>query len=275
MPHLGNKSLASFRENVIDHTVYPKYIPRCDLGYIWDKAERLDASSTTGDNSENSYVAVDLLVTTVNLISFRSEQGVMVIKQLLIYSFLLLLMVSCNSLNQDVVLGDDVSPTAVRGVLATIAPEVGTRVPVMATVTNSLMTPTAVPIVTETTSAVTVTEVAADVSAAGFNGLRFALTAGGPAQREFPAGTEEVYALWEYEEMSPSDNSRRIWFRNDQIWLTREEAWNWGEYGSEGTMLDISVYDNEGSGLPPATYRLQLYVNDELQAEETFVVLEP
>ena len=75
--------------------------------------------------------------------------------------------------------------------------------------------------------------------------------------------------------MSPTDKIRRIWFRDDQIWLTREEEWNWGEHDSEGTMRGISVYDNEGSGLQPATYRLQLYVNDQLQQEATFVVLAP
>ncbi len=108
-----------------------------------------------------------------------------------------------------------------------------------------------------------------------FSDLRFALTADGAAQSEFAPGTEEVYALWEYRGMSPTDSVRRIWFRDDQIWLTREEGWDWGEYGSEGTMRDISVYDNEGSGLLPATYRLQLYVNDELQQEAMFIILTP
>lgn len=166
----------------------------------------------------------------------------------------------------------DASPTAVRGVLATTAPRMDTPLPVMVTVTAGVAQPTAVSAMTETPLAPIPTEVQSSEPATGFRGLRFSLTAEGMAQGEFPAGTEEVYALWEYAGMSPADNIRRIWFRDDEIWLTREEGWNWGEYGSEGTMRDISVYDNEGSGLPPATYRLQLYVNDELHAEESFVV---
>jgi hypothetical protein len=145
----------------------------------------------------------------------------------------------------------------------------------MVTVTTGFVQSTAVTVVTETPPAPLPTEALPRERATGFSDLRFSLTADGMAQGEFPAGTEEIYALWEYAGMSPSDTIRRIWFRDEQIWLTREEGWNWGEYGSDGTMRDISVYDNEGSGLPPATYRLQLYVNEQLHAEASFVVLKP
>ena len=75
--------------------------------------------------------------------------------------------------------------------------------------------------------------------------------------------------------MQNGDRIRRIWFRDEQIWLTREENWNWGKYGSSGSVLDNSVYDHEGNGLKPAKYHLQLYVNDNLQQEATFIVLSP
>jgi len=105
--------------------------------------------------------------------------------------------------------------------------------------------------------------------------LRFAPAADAPAQESFPSGIEEIFAIWDYDGMQAADRIRRIWFRDDQIWLTREEYWNWGKYGSTGTVLDNSIYDHEGSGLKPAKYHLQLYVNDRLQQEATFVVLSP
>lgn len=159
--------------------------------------------------------------------------------------------------------------------LAPAEQEIVTSLPVMATVTRRPIEPTILPTLTETAATATRIEAATDAPILTFSDLRFALTADGAVQSEFAAGTEEIYALWEYRGMSPADSVRRIWFRDDQIWLTREEDWDWGKYGSEGRMQDISVYDNEGSGLVPARYRLQLYVNDVLQQEATFVVLAP
>ena len=199
----------------------------------------------------------------------------MFVKHLVIWIFLLALVASCGGSKGDVVPGFDESPTAVRGALATIAPKIATSIPVMATATQRIEEPVAVSTATKAVPTAAVDESATGVPSLGFAGLYFALTADGAAQSEFPVGTEEVYAHWEYSGMLPADSIRRIWFRNDEIWLTRKEGWNWGEYGSDGAMRDMSVYDNEGSGLPPATYRLQLYVNDELQEEATFVVLAP
>jgi len=196
------------------------------------------------------------------------------VKQLIIWIFLLALLVSCVGSRVDVVAELDASPTAVQGVLAT-AVQIATPFPIMVTVTQNIVKPTAAPTAIEIIPVATRVEVVADFPSLGFSNLRFALTDDGAAQSVFPGGTDEVYALWDYAGMSPTDKIRRIWFRDDQIWLTREEGWEWGEHGGEGTMRDISVYDNEGSGLAAATYRLQLYVNDELQQEATFVVLAP
>lgn len=198
----------------------------------------------------------------------------MYVKHLLFGIFLLLLLVSCDNSKREVV-DPAVTPTTVHGVLPTIVREVVTPLPLMATATVNAVVPTAVPTTTKIVPVATRLEEATDVPSSGFSGLRFALADDGAAQSTFPAGTDEIFALWEYEGMSPSDNIRRIWFRDGQIWLTREEGWNWGKYGSEGTMRDISVYDDEGSGLASAMYRLQLYVNDELHEEGTFVVLAP
>ena len=170
-----------------------------------------------------------------------------------------------------------VSPTAVKGVLATVGRlEAVTPRVVEPTSTLTRLSPTSMPTAigmavlapTETPSLVAKELI-------GFSGLYFAGAADAAAEDTFPYGIEEVYAIWYYTGMSPSDKIRRIWFRDDQIWLTREEGWNWGEYDSDGTLRDISIYDNEGSGLKPATYRLQLYVNDVLQQEAAFIVLAP
>lgn len=197
----------------------------------------------------------------------------MFVKQVIIWIFLLALSVSCAGSKPDVIPTVDEPPTAVQGVLATAVQEIATPLPLMVTVTQSIMESPEAPTATAIIPLATRIEAAADVPSSGFSDLRFALTADGGAQGVFPAGTVEVYAIWDYLGMSPTDHIRRIWFRDDQIWLTREEGWDWGQYGSDGSMRDISVYDNEGSGLPPAVYRLQLYVNDELHEEAIFVVL--
>jgi hypothetical protein len=187
----------------------------------------------------------------------------------------LMLLTACGSSPPDVVPGLDEPPTAVQGVLATAVQKSVTPFPAIVTIPPSAVAPTTVPTAPVIVPVTTRVEPTTSVPLQGFSDLRFALTADGAAVREFPPGTEQVFALWEYKGMAPTDNIHRIWFRDDQIWLTREEGWDWGEYGREGTMRAISVYDNEGSGLPPATYRLQLYVNDKLQQEATFVVIAP
>ena len=208
---------------------------------------------------------------------------VAIVKSYLFWTILVALLASCNGLQDDVESLSEVTPTTVRGVLATVGPESSTAAaPLFDTATPSPVLPkaelataelpTAVPTATQTAAATATVE---NNSLLGFNGLRFAQTADGAAQEEFPPGTVRVFALWEYAGMEPDDRIRRIWFRDEQIWIIREEDWNWGEYGSEGAVRDISVFDNEGSGLLPAAYRLQLYVNDELQEEGTFTILEP
>jgi hypothetical protein len=197
------------------------------------------------------------------------------VKQLIFLIFLFALLASCVDSKPDAVPNLDASPTAVQGVLATAVREIATPFPIMVTVTQNRVEPTATPTATKNIPVATRGEELADIPSSGFSDLHFALAADGAAQNVFPSGTDEVYALWEYTGMSPTDNIRRIWFRDDQIWLTREEGWEWSKYGGEGTMRDLSVYDNEGSGLASATYRLQLYVNDKLQQEATFVVQAP
>ncbi|MDX1413592.1 MAG: hypothetical protein R3293_05330 [Candidatus Promineifilaceae bacterium] len=176
------------------------------------------------------------------------------------------------------------SPTAVSGVLSTIAPA-ALEPPAAASSTPAIeLLPTPWPTaLSDSLPTIQHTAVPtpdhspqpAVIPTTRFSALRFASAPTAATQDAFPPGTDEVFAIWDYQEMQPSDRIRRIWFRDGQIWITREENWNWGNYGSTGTVLDNSVYDHEGSGLPPARYDLQLYVNDQLQQEGTFVVLAP
>jgi hypothetical protein len=83
---------------------------------------------------------------------------------------------------------------------------------------------------------------------------------GNTSQQAFPAGVEEIWAVWDYEGMSEGDLIRRVWYQNGTVWIEREEAWDMGKYGARGTVRDVSIYDYEG-GLPPGEYRLDLFIN--------------
>jgi len=80
-------------------------------------------------------------------------------------------------------------------------------------------------------------------------------------QSSFPAGTKVVYAIWDYQNMRAGLKIRREWYWNNQLWLTREETWDFEKYGVDGTLRDISIYDNE-TGLNAGAYRLQVYIDN-------------
>ena len=63
---------------------------------------------------------------------------------------------------------------------------------------------------------------------------------------------------------------RRVWTKNGVEWLVRESAWEVGNYGSTGTIRDVSVFDFEGSRLEPGSYQLTLYLNGIRQAQAAF-----
>lgn len=77
----------------------------------------------------------------------------------------------------------------------------------------------------------------------------------------FPAGTKAVYAIWDYQNMRAGLSVKREWYWNGQLWLTREEAWDFNKYGANGTVRDISIYDNT-TGLNSGTYELRLYIDN-------------
>ena len=85
-----------------------------------------------------------------------------------------------------------------------------------------------------------------------------------PSQKSFPANTNRVYAVWDYQNMREGLMVRRDWYRDNVLWITREEPWDFSKYGADGTIRDISVYDTEGS-LAAGEYRLELYIDSKPQ----------
>ncbi|MBK8988448.1 MAG: hypothetical protein IPM39_20665 [Chloroflexi bacterium] len=93
-----------------------------------------------------------------------------------------------------------------------------------------------------------------------FANLRFAATPIGPPQSVFPAGTQRIFAVWDYQNMGVTDVVRREWRRDGEPWLIREETWDYLHYGPQGVVNDVSIYDFE-TGLPPGEYELLLFLN--------------
>ncbi len=71
--------------------------------------------------------------------------------------------------------------------------------------------------------------------------------------------------MWDYSNMGPNQQVRREWYRDNVLWLVREETWDYAKYGHDGTVLDVSVYDFE-TGLEPGLYTLRLYVDGRPQS---------
>lgn len=188
---------------------------------------------------------------------------------------LLLVACGCNGVPASFFSEPSPTPTAVRNVLATRQivlpspkPYTATAIPAPTLAPTNPSAPTE-PVIIPPTLIPTPT------SAQGFCCLQFAASPYAQATETFPAGTEIIYAIWDYHALSPEDRIRRIWIRDNLIWLTREEKWDGEKYGAAGTVRDISIFDFEGSGLQPGDYRLQLYLNDILQEESAFVILPP
>jgi hypothetical protein len=92
-------------------------------------------------------------------------------------------------------------------------------------------------------------------------------------QYVFPCGTRQVYAIWEYSNMREGMIIRREWFHNFELWLVREEPWDFQKYGKHGVVTDIFIYDYE-NGLEPGYYNLDLYIDGNLaEAEHGFHML--
>jgi hypothetical protein len=105
-----------------------------------------------------------------------------------------------------------------------------------------------------------------------FQGLHFAYQATDTPRTTFPAGTEQIFAIWQYENMRPDHIVHRTWLKDGEVWLEREEAWDSAAYGAAGTLSAVSIYDFE-VGLDPGAYLLQLRINGQIQQEAAFDIL--
>lgn len=189
----------------------------------------------------------------------------------------LLCLVACTPAGREVLPPPSAGPSTTADTALDLAGAssvrvVGTRIPVTVAIATSPAVAAATLLPPPATAVATPPTLAPAPSAARFANLRFATAPGAPPQSNFPAGTEAVYSIWEYHDMESSDQIRRIWFRDDQIWHVREHSWDVETYGRSGTVQDMRIYDFEGDGLNSARYRLQVYVNDQLQIEAGFVV---
>ncbi len=76
----------------------------------------------------------------------------------------------------------------------------------------------------------------------------------------FPAGTKQIFAMWTYHNMQAGMLISREWYLDGELWIKREEPWDFDKYGAEGVIDDISIYDFD-AGLPSGFYKLQLYID--------------
>ena len=94
-----------------------------------------------------------------------------------------------------------------------------------------------------------------------FGGVRFALN---PVDENgiyfFPNGTEQVFAIWNYQNMRDGMVVRREWYLDGKLWLERDEKWDFAEFGASGIMRDVSIYDFN-TGLPSGVYQLRMFVD--------------
>jgi hypothetical protein len=87
---------------------------------------------------------------------------------------------------------------------------------------------------------------------------------GSATEARFPAGTQQLFAAWDYKNMRTGVTVKREWLLNGQAWLTREEPWDFAKYGANGTLLDVSIYDFE-AGLPVGAYQLIVSIDGQVQ----------
>lgn len=107
-----------------------------------------------------------------------------------------------------------------------------------------------------------------------FNNLRFAASSTGFEQANFPVGTEEIYAIWDYDDMREGDVMERLWYHDDQLYVERRESWDLFKYGFVGSVRDVYLFDYI-DGIDPGRWRVELYLNGELVESAQFTVGSP
>jgi len=85
-----------------------------------------------------------------------------------------------------------------------------------------------------------------------------------PGRSAFPAEIQQIYVVWNYQNMRDGLTVKREWYLDGRLWLMREEAWDFAKYGAFGAMQDVSIYDLN-IGLPSGAYQLKIYIDGLLQ----------
>ena len=173
---------------------------------------------------------------------------------------ILLITLACNAPLEELAATPLVLPTPIP---------LTTPIPVSDSATVASPRVTAVP-TTQPTIAPTAT--VATTRQPTFTNLRFAAQPDGNSATIFPAGSTDVYALWDYRDLAEGDVMRRVWFYNGEMWIDREIVWDVTKYGREGTVSDVHIYEYESDGLLAGDYRVEIYLNNVLQMTSTFQI---
>jgi hypothetical protein len=88
-----------------------------------------------------------------------------------------------------------------------------------------------------------------------FSDLTFGAASDGPAITYFPVGTTQVFARWNYANIPVESRLRREWYIDGKLFIQKEEAWNFTDWGSTGRLTHISIYDFT-EGLTPGYYHV-------------------
>lgn len=107
-----------------------------------------------------------------------------------------------------------------------------------------------------------------------FTNLSFSSSSAGAATQSFPYGTEEVYARWDFTNVPTGAVMSRVWYRNGQQIIARDEAWS-STWGSSGRLTHIRTYNfDSGYGLEPGNYRVVITLRDftGVAVEGTFTI---
>lgn len=83
---------------------------------------------------------------------------------------------------------------------------------------------------------------------------------------QFPSGTKEIYAFFDYQGMTDGLQWRQIWYVDGESGLDTSDTW---EAGGQGNFW-ISI--NSRQGLPDGDYLLELYVGDRLAQQGEFTI---
>ncbi|MBC7261100.1 MAG: hypothetical protein H5T63_03720, partial [Chloroflexi bacterium] len=137
-------------------------------------------------------------------------------------------------------------------------------------------TATATPIAIPTaTSTPTITPTPTSTPIAWFGSIVFGTKVDGLQIQEigttFPAGTRTVYAAWEYHNMRDGLPWKKCWYFDNTLHACDSLIWNVQVQAASGKAFITEI--SNPAGLPPGTYRLELFIEDHLVSSASFDVL--